>query len=233
MRSMRSISSHFDCNGMKGEGMALEALPEVVEDLSEPIYRPFRLASELLRPGQSVLDVGCGNGKVGAYLSRTAGVTVDGIEPTLSRATVAAERLRNVSSMPAGHDDPVLERAYDAVTFFDVLEHLVDPSSALTWAVSRLKPDGVIIAAIPNSANLHFRLKVLRGDWEMSDGGLFDRTHLRFFDIRTMHQLRPEGTELARVEYTVSPHSHWGERKLVNLLPNLMAMHGVFVWSKT
>jgi hypothetical protein len=44
-----------------------------------------------------------------------------------------------------------------------------------------LEPDGLLIASLPNSGNLYFRLMVLSGRFKKEEKGLFDRTHLHFF----------------------------------------------------
>jgi SAM-dependent methyltransferase len=207
----------------------MEALPEQIDELPQPVYGPYRFVRSLLTPASRVLDVGCGNAKVSAYLA-TSGALVDGVEPTESRASTAAQRLRYLSRRPAGEDDPQLLPNYDFITFFDVLEHLVDPSAVLAWSAERLAPGGSIIATIPNSAHYSFRLKMLRGDWSMHDWGLFDRTHVRFYDPATMSGLCPSGTTEIERAYFV-PGTSWFRRAQVRLAPSLFALHVVIVWS--
>ncbi len=119
---------------------------------------------------------------------------------------------------------------YDVITFFDVLEHMVNPESALAWAVGRLAAGGRIVASIPNSAHVSFRIKMLRGDWTMADAGLFDRTHVRFYDLKTMTKLCPPGThEVGRRFY--APGRAW-KRGFPRLWPSLLAFHVVIVWQR-
>ena len=40
---------------------------------------------------------------------------------------------------------------------------------------------GVLIASLPNSGNIYFRLMVLGGRFLKDDKGLFDRTHVHFY----------------------------------------------------
>ena len=44
-----------------------------------------------------------------------------------------------------------------------------------------LEQDGALIASLPNSGNLYFRLTILSGRFPREDKGLFDRTHLHFY----------------------------------------------------
>jgi SAM-dependent methyltransferase len=207
-----------------------EALPEERDELDLPAYGPYAYVRSLLTATSRVLDIGCGNGKVSAYLAET-GALVDGIEPTASRASVAAGRVRHLSVVPAGEDDPQLLAEYDVITFFDVVEHLAEPEPVLTWAAAHLSPTGRIIASIPNSAHLSFRLKMLRGDWSMYDWGLFDRTHLRFYDPATMMALRPEGTHFVDRRYYAPDARGWRAVGLARR-PALFALHVAMVWEK-
>jgi SAM-dependent methyltransferase len=63
----------------------------------------------------------------------------------------------------------------------DILEHLRDPGALLRQLAAVLEPGGSLIASLPNSGNLYFRLVVLSGRFPHEDKGLFDRTHVRFF----------------------------------------------------
>lgn len=211
--------------------MSTHTLPEALDRLERPIYRPYAIARDLLRPGMSVLDVGCGNAKVSEFLGES-GATIDGIEPDLARAAQAQGRIRHVSTVPAGEPDDSLTPPYDMVTFFDVLEHLSDPGAALAWAASMVGRNGLLLASIPNSAHISFRWKIARGDWSMRDWGLFDRTHIRFFDTNTMKQLRPQGTVLQQAHFSTPGMDRGWRRLLLERRPALFALHGMLVWQR-
>ena len=73
---------------------------------------------------------------------------------------------------------------FDAVLFMHVLEHLVDPWTALARAAERLAPGGVVISLLPNVAAWRVRKDLFfRGRFEYNDTGILDRTHLRFFNL--------------------------------------------------
>src|SRR5437764_8829841 len=88
----------------------------------------YQILKSRLNPDDLVLDVGCGDGSVGALLAES-GATVHGIEPNSERAALAAGRLRFVDVVPAGGDlsAPEMARPYDVITLLDVIEHLPDP----------------------------------------------------------------------------------------------------------
>ena len=190
--------------------------------------------------GSSVLDVGCGSGELGSFLSlRTT--DVDGVEVNNERAEYARQYLKTVVTGEAGSSiDTALPRCYDVIVFADVLEHIAQPDHVLAWAVSKLAEDGRIIVLIPNSANWKFRRKMLRGDWSYAETGYFDRDHIRFFDIRTARALgQSVGLEEIAVEFAgerlPKPLNKWSKGAAIaaTTRPNLFAGHVLLVWHRS
>lgn len=188
----------------------------------------FRIIRERLKPGLTILDIGCGFGYVGRFLS-AAGVRVDGIEPDPVRASVAKEALNRVwactlEEVSSDHEIGL----YDVVTVLDVIEHVISPVEALTRTKQFIAPGGRLFLFVPNSAHWSFRAKVFRGDWSYADWGLFDRTHLRFFDLKTAASLCREAgfIETGRWYTTPSPGfvGNLGQR----FRPSLFALHVLF-----
>jgi cyclopropane fatty-acyl-phospholipid synthase-like methyltransferase len=198
---------------------------------------PWHRIHARISPGATVLDVGCGSGELGVLLSQTA-ANVDGIELNEERAAEARQRLRTVVNDEGGPSvDADLPGPYDVVIFADVLEHIVDPAQTLSWAASKLAPDGKVLAMIPNSANWKFRRKILKGDWSYADTGYFDRDHVRFFDVATARRL---GTEVGLTETAIEyiperlpkPLNKWyrGASFAADHRPNLFAGHVLVEW---
>jgi 2-polyprenyl-3-methyl-5-hydroxy-6-metoxy-1,4-benzoquinol methylase len=170
-----------------------------VTSLPAPAYDPLqsprgerRALLDRISPGQTILDVGCWSGFAGEYLIERSGAIVDGIEPDPDMARLAGTRYRTVLPMPAERGLPTLAargRTYDAILFMDVLEHLDRPDLALRSAVSLLEPGGRVFASIPNVAHWSVRKGLLLGHWDYHESGLMDRTHLRFYTVRTAQSL--------------------------------------------
>jgi 2-polyprenyl-3-methyl-5-hydroxy-6-metoxy-1,4-benzoquinol methylase len=137
-----------------------------------------------------VLDVGCGNGAFGAGLKRERpGIHVAGIELT-DWAETAREYLDGVYKVDAERDDLNIMGKFDCITFNDVLEHLFDPWKMVARLSSCLEPGGYMIASSPNMRFFHvLKALVLNKRFDYEDAGVMDRTHVRWFTIRTFPEI--------------------------------------------
>lgn len=100
------------------------------------------------RPGQRLLDIGCGNGDF-LVNARDAGWDVVGIDPDAKAVAVAAQRGLEVGTgsieLFAGASG-----CFDAITLSHVLEHLHEPLPFIRSVHRLLKADGVLFVDTPN-----------------------------------------------------------------------------------
>lgn len=79
-------------------------------------------------------------------------------------------------------DTIMAEGPFRTILCLDILEHLRDPWSVVAALHGGLEPGGAIVASIPNVRHYSALAPLLfHGRWELSDAGILDRTHLRFF----------------------------------------------------
>jgi SAM-dependent methyltransferase len=201
------------------------------EDMPES--RGATLIADLIRPGELVLDIGCGSGELSEVLT-ARGAIVDGIEADEERAAVASTRLRHVETGIVTGDFQPSAAIEDTILFVDVIEHIWDLQPALQWAADRLLPGGRIIAKIPNSANAKVRWKMLRGDWSYQDSGYFDRDHCRFYDLKTMSDIPALAGLVETNRWLVGtvPGGASVRRIALESFPALMASAAVLEWRK-
>ena len=72
---------------------------------------------------------------------------------------------------------------FEAITCFNVLEHLINPEKALYRAVELLKPGGIIIIEVPNIDSWGFR--IFRKRWQL----LQIPTHVNHFSKESISRL--------------------------------------------
>ncbi len=100
------------------------------------------------RKNPVLLDFGCGNGRaVSQYLIRD-GIRYFGVDIHKPSIEYAEKRFakENTVFAEAIPDDI----AFDIIVYADILEHLEDPVSVLRSHRRRLKPNGIIVGAVPN-----------------------------------------------------------------------------------
>jgi len=59
----------------------------------------------------------------------------------------------------------------------------------LRRALAALRPDGQVRISVPNVTNIFLRLSLLFGRFGYADRGIMDRTHLRFFTLKSARSL--------------------------------------------
>ena len=160
----------------------------------------------LINPNsKTILDVGCGMGKLGVALKERLFAEVWGVEYVNEIASVAAERLDKVISCPI--EDAIIQlpdKYFDTIIFADVLEHLVDPYNVLQKIKNKLTNKGEIVASIPNVRHWSVVKKLLEGEWEYQDFGIMDSTHLRFFTRKSIFNMfEKAGFRITNILYVV------------------------------
>lgn len=98
-----------------------------------------------------VLDIGCGNGGLLLALREQGFSRLTGMDP--SSACVARLQERGFAAIHGRlGDDPLGAEQFDLIILSHVLEHLLDPRSALSSLRKRLAPGGRVYAETPDAA---------------------------------------------------------------------------------
>lgn len=149
-----TILYHSDYYQDRGLDKSLDDQPRFVRELIQ--RRVDRLTADVGRPGR-VLDVGCGTGLFLETAIRS-GWQAAGTETSEDSIAYAA-RFTSARLFRGELAELVDDTRFDAITFWDVLEHLPDPRAELGRARQRLRPGGVVGISLPNVAGLKSRLK--------------------------------------------------------------------------
>jgi 2-polyprenyl-3-methyl-5-hydroxy-6-metoxy-1,4-benzoquinol methylase len=132
--------------------------------------------------GGALLDIGTGLGMF-LQLAREYGFDVAGVEPNHE----AARELRDVYGIPVYNcllEELETTALYDAVTMWDLLEHLPDPYVAMRQVHHVLRPDGLVVLEIPvRDSFIHWLVK---GAYHVS----FGRIRRPLFLVQGIHHLQ-------------------------------------------
>jgi 2-polyprenyl-3-methyl-5-hydroxy-6-metoxy-1,4-benzoquinol methylase len=138
-----------------------------------------------------ILDIGCGEGVFGEQLKEKLSAEVWGVEVDKTAGAIAQTKydrvyigdiLKLVDGLPVEY--------FDCIVFNDVLEHLVDPFGILVRIKNKLIKGGVIISSIPNVRHYSVLKDLLiKKQWKYRDVGVLDKTHLRFFTLRSIIEM--------------------------------------------
>lgn len=133
--------------------MSFEVTPEAYSRFmgrfSEPLATAFLDQAEV-RPGQRVIDVGCGPGALTAELvGRLGPDAVVAIDPSESFAAAARQRFPNVDvRLGTAEQLPYDDDSFDAALAQLVVHFMADPVAGLREMARVTKPGGVVSACV-------------------------------------------------------------------------------------
>jgi methionine biosynthesis protein MetW len=137
----------------------------------------FSIIAAALRPGQSVLDIGCGDGAMLEHFARTRGVRGVGVD--VSSVGVALAQRRGVDArLDTTADLLRTGETFDHVVLSEVIEHVADAERLAldAWALTRRS----LWITFPNIAYFPHRLRLMAGKFPVQ-WAIFPAEHLRFW----------------------------------------------------
>lgn len=162
--------------------------------ISDDEANPLNRISRIIPDGACVLDVGAGNGVLARLLAfQMRDCIIDGVEPDPVAQQVARSHYR---SLYLGTVDEFISvrrdsdsGLYNFIVMADVLEHIANPMPTLIQLKQLLAPNGKLVISTPNVAFASVRLALMNGQFDYVDSGILERTHLRFYTLKSLRKL--------------------------------------------
>lgn len=163
--------------------------------------------------GGRLVDVGCASGSF-LRCAADAGWSVVGVEPAQTLCAKAKQLLSGrgdilcTSLQQAG----LAPSSFDALTLWDVLEHVPDPLEFMKYCASLLKPGGYLFANVPDLDSRQARFLGERWPLLLAEHlNYFNRRSLKFCGERAQLQWvdfgrRPASFSLEYVFYRLAQH---------------------------
>ena len=160
---------------------------DVVAPLTPNAWLRYDVITHLLPTGiTDVLEVGCGQGSLGARLAQRYRYL--GVEPDQTSWAVANRRVsaagggevRNVAFGALG------DERFDLVCAFEVLEHIEDDATTLKEWATRLRPGGWLLLSVPAHQRRYAKADEMAGHFRRYDPAVMTAllTRSGFTDIQ-------------------------------------------------
>ena len=215
----------------RGAALPLAAVPPEPAVGFAELRRDLRLIADIIEPGSRVLDVGCGDGALLAYLAREKEIDARGIELSQSGVNACVRHGLSVIQGDADRDlDAFPDGAFDVVVLSQTLQATGQPRHVLG---ELLRIGKRAIVSFPNFGFWRIRFSLLfRGRMPVTvllNNSWYDTPNIHLCTIRDFVALCDElGARIERSltldrlgrPFSLDPRGN---------LANLLAEQGVFV----
>ncbi len=149
------------------------------------------ILSQVQPSNHSVLDLGCSSGFIGHEIKkRFPKIKVTGIDNNLADITKAKKVLDEAFLADLDNfQESSISGKFDLIILADIIEHLTHPQKLLRRLKKLLNPGGRILLSIPNFSHYSIINSLLKHNWHYHKSGLLDKTHVHFYNYRTIVKL--------------------------------------------
>lgn len=208
--------------------------PGAAPPVRDRLRRDLRIIAEMIEPSARVLDIGCGDGALLAYLAREKGVDARGVELSQSGVNACVTQGLSVIQGDADSDlDAYPTGAFDVVVLSQTLQATRQPRRVLE-TLMRIGKRAIV--SFPNFGFWRVRLGfALRGRMPVTpllNHAWYDTPNIHLCTIRDFVALCDELGVRIEKSVTLDRHGRPFALDPRGALANLLAEQGVFVLTR-
>ena len=201
---------------------------------SADIRFDLRIISEMITPGSRVLDLGCGNGDLLAWLAAGKNVIGTGIEQDKEKAAHCISRGLSVLQGDLNEEvEDYPDCSFDYVILSQTLQQVFEPARLLR---SLARIGRKVIVSFPNFSHYTIRLQLLcKGAAPKNDQlpySWYDSPNIRVITLKDFRKFsRDVGYNILK-EISISTNPANSEGSIVRYFPNIRATYGIYIIEK-
>lgn len=183
--SLRNLSKYYESENYISHTDSKESFIDKVYQFIKRIAlkNKLKLINSFNAEERTLLDIGCGTGEF-LLTCKNDGWNVVGVEPSKNARNLALNKLDKNISTNITEDIIELEfQKFEIITMWHVLEHVPNLEEYISKIKQLLKPNGVLIVAVPNYKS--FDAKYYKQFWAAFDVP----RHLWHFSQKSIQQL--------------------------------------------
>ncbi|MFH1665415.1 MAG: methionine biosynthesis protein MetW [Candidatus Omnitrophota bacterium] len=183
-----------------------------------------KIIGDMIEPGATVIDMGCGDGDLLEYLAGSKGVKGSGVEISESAIYKCVEKGLSVAQ---GDIDSGLreypDRLFDYVIFNQTMQQVHHPREAILEA---LRIGKKVIIGFPNFCYITARVQLFFGGHVPVTASLpyswYDTPNLHFLSIKDFSRFCGD------LDVNVEKRVFLSKKGIISFMPNLFALNAIF-----
>ncbi|NOR24714.1 MAG: methionine biosynthesis protein MetW [Desulforhopalus sp.] len=194
----------------------------------------LRIIASMIDPGSRVLDLGCGNGDLLAWLAASKNVIGTGVEQDKQKAAHCISRGLSVLQGDLNEEvEDYPDCSFDYVILSQTLQQVFEPARLL-YSLARIGRK--VIVSFPNFSHYSIRLQLLyKGVAPKSDQlpySWYDSPNIRVITLKDFRKFSRDVGYNILEEITISTNPANSEGSIIRYFTDIRATYGIYIIEK-
>lgn len=191
----------------------------------------LRIIASMIEQGSRILDLGCGNGDLLAWLAVNKNTSGTGIEQDKEKAAHCISRGLSVLQGDLNNEvDDYPDCCFDYVILSQTLQQVFEPA-ALLYSLARIGKK--VIVSFPNFSHYTIRLELLcKGHAPKNDQlpySWYDSPNIRVITLRDFRRFSKDVGYNILNEIAISTNRNHCEGRVIKYFTNFRATYGIYI----